>query len=239
MKKVASAIAAVLVAVTALHSVGAKAQWAMNATAIEACSCPMFCQCYFNTKPAAHHEGSEAKHYCEFNMAYKINKGHHGSTKLDGMKFWITGDLGDDFGDGATDWAIVTFDKSSTPEQRQALGEILPKVFPVKWGSFKTAEGTIDKWEITDKGAHATLDGGKSAEIKLKAFAGMDGKQVKIPNLAYFAAPRNDGFIMYPSELQAHRRAENAFEHKNSNGFLITIDINSNDVKSKGGMTGY
>ena len=26
--------------------------WALNATIIEACSCPMFCQCYFNTKPA-------------------------------------------------------------------------------------------------------------------------------------------------------------------------------------------
>ena len=28
--------------------------WSMNATAIEACSCPMFCQCYFSTGPAGH-----------------------------------------------------------------------------------------------------------------------------------------------------------------------------------------
>ena len=28
--------------------------WAMNASIIEACSCPMFCQCYFNTSPAGH-----------------------------------------------------------------------------------------------------------------------------------------------------------------------------------------
>src|SRR5438874_688872 len=28
-------------------------KWAMNATIIEACSCPMFCQCYFNEEPAA------------------------------------------------------------------------------------------------------------------------------------------------------------------------------------------
>ena len=27
-------------------------EWSFNATIIEACSCPMFCQCYFNTKPA-------------------------------------------------------------------------------------------------------------------------------------------------------------------------------------------
>src|SRR5262249_55523583 len=28
--------------------------WDFNATIIEACSCPMFCQCYFNTQPADH-----------------------------------------------------------------------------------------------------------------------------------------------------------------------------------------
>ena len=33
---------------------GGAPDWKMNATIIEACSCPMFCQCYFATKPAAH-----------------------------------------------------------------------------------------------------------------------------------------------------------------------------------------
>ncbi len=48
----------------------ASPSWSVNATAIEACSCPMFCQCYFNTKPAAHHDhGGEAKHYCRANLA--------------------------------------------------------------------------------------------------------------------------------------------------------------------------
>ena len=40
------------------HPKGAAAaaapEWSMNATIIEACSCPMFCQCYFNMEPAAH-----------------------------------------------------------------------------------------------------------------------------------------------------------------------------------------
>ena len=29
-------------------------EWSMNASLIEACSCPMFCQCYFNPEPAVH-----------------------------------------------------------------------------------------------------------------------------------------------------------------------------------------
>src|SRR5436853_1049077 len=101
--------------------------WSMNATAIEACSCPMFCQCYFSTKPAAHagHAGHEhgegGEHFCKFNMAYKINRGHSGSVKLDGAKFWIAGDLGGDFSKGQMDWAVVTFDPSVKPEQRDAI----------------------------------------------------------------------------------------------------------------------
>ena len=65
--------------------------WSINATIIEACSCPMFCQCYFDTKPAAHsapgHEGHGGSHFCKFNNAFKINTGNYGDTKLDGCKF--------------------------------------------------------------------------------------------------------------------------------------------------------
>src|ERR1700685_1138980 len=91
-----------------------------------------FCQCYFNTKPGAHHEHRTAAHYCQFNNAYKVNRGHYGSVNLDGAKFWITGDLGADFLQGKTEWALVTFDKAMTKEQQTALGQILPHVFPVK-----------------------------------------------------------------------------------------------------------
>src|SRR5437867_7522152 len=69
------------------------ADWSMNATIIEACSCPMFCQCYFDTKPAAHpaaDKGEHAEHagmagmagmsgsemYCKFNHAHKVNHGN-------------------------------------------------------------------------------------------------------------------------------------------------------------------
>ena len=36
--------------------------WSMNASIIEACSCPMFCQCYFNDKPAGHGEHAGHSH---------------------------------------------------------------------------------------------------------------------------------------------------------------------------------
>ena len=137
----------VLISVVALglYAAGTKAAapaakapgWSMNATAIEACSCPMFCQCYFNAEPAAHSDMAgmkhDADHFCKFNNAYKINAGKSGAVNLTGAKFWISGDLGGDFSKGQMDWAVLTFDKAVTKEQRDAIAPILGKLFPVKW----------------------------------------------------------------------------------------------------------
>jgi len=224
----ALAAAAALVAVVAADK--AKVDWSINATAIEACSCPMFCQCYFSTKPAAHHQhGGAEQHFCRANLAYKVNKGHHGAVKLDGVKFWIATDLGGDFTQ-PMDWAVLYFDKSMTKEQRDALTAIWPHVFPVKWKSFTTAEAVIDKWEFNKDTAHATLDGGKTAEVKLKRQPGNTSDPVVIHNLKYWGAPRNDGFVLMPNEIEAYHIGDKAFEFKGTNGFMITIDMNSNDV---------
>jgi hypothetical protein len=80
-----------------------------------------------------------------------------------------------------------------------------------KWRSFKTAEGAIDKWEFTKDAAHALLDGGRTAEVKLKRFPGMTSDPVVIKNLIYWGAPRNDGFIIMPNEVEAYRVGPEAF----------------------------
>jgi hypothetical protein len=235
-----AALAAAL-AGTGLAASGPAAQgteWAANLTAIEACSCPMFCQCYFNRQPAGHaahgggHEGHGATHFCRANLAYRINKGHHGATSLDGAKFWVVADLGADFGDGELDWGVLYFDKTLTPAQREAIGVVAGKIFPVKWKSFRTEEATIDKWYFDKDGAHALLDGGKTAEVKLRRFPGMTDQPVVIHNLRYWGAPRNDGFVMMPNEIETYRVGPNAFEFKGTNGFMITLDINSKDFPS-------
>jgi len=229
-----------LVVVAAGTPAGGTAEWAMNATAIEACSCPMFCQCYFNTKPAAHHEhGAGSKHFCRANLAYKVNKGHHGTVKLDGAKFWIASDLGPDFSTGQMDWAVLTFDKATTKEQRDALTTIVGALFPVKWNSFTTAEANIDNWKFDKNTAYATMDGGKTAEVRLKRFQGMTDEPIVIHNLTYWGAPRHDGFVLMPNEVEAYRVGPKAFEHKGTNGFLITVDINSKDVAARKTASAY
>jgi hypothetical protein len=199
----------------------------------------MFCQCYFNSKPAAHarpgehgHHGST--HFCRANLAYKVNKGHFGQTRLDGAKFWVATDLGGDFSKGQMDWGVLYFDQALTRAQRDGITAVAARIFPVRWRSFRTAEASIDKWEITATGAVALMDGGRTAEVRLKKFRGMADEPVVIRNLKYWGAPRNDGFIMAPNEVQAYRVGPKAFEFKGTNGFLITIDLTSRDFTDGG-----
>lgn len=228
------ALIAVAIQPSAAKQAKTSPAWAMNATIIEACSCPMFCQCYFNTKPASHsgHGGpGMAEHYCRFNMGYKVNKGSYGDVKLDGAMFWIAGDLGGDFSMGSTDWAEVTFDPSVKKPQREALAIVLSHVYPVKWKSFNVAPDAKVDWQANKDRAVAKLAGGKNAEIVLVRFPGMTDQPIVMKNLKYFGAPRNDGFVMMPNEVEAYRVGPRAFEYKGSNGFMITIDIASTDVK--------
>jgi hypothetical protein len=210
-------------------------EWSFNATIIEACSCSMFCPCYFSTTPSPEHGGhGGGKHYCQFNMGYKVNRGIYGTVKLDGIKFWIAGDLGDDFGDNQTEWAEVTFEPSVAKEQRDAVAAILlgpGHIYPWKWSSFTVGKDAAVEWKATKERAEARLDGGKAAEIVLAHNStAMSGDQTVISNLKYFGAARNDGFILMPSQIEAYRVGPKPFEYKGTNGFMITIDMTSKDV---------
>src|SRR5213593_1991057 len=208
--------------------------WRMNATIIEACSCPMFCQCYFNAKPAEHtgrpgHEGHGTGHFCRFNNAVNVNSGKYGTVKLDAAKFCVSGDLGGDFSKGQMDWAVVTFDKSLPKEQRDAVGAILGHLYPVKWNKLTTAEGKMT-WVNGKTEARATMDGGKTAEVVLDkgaVNANNKGEPVVIRNLKYFGAQRNNGFVLMTNKVEAYRVGDKPFEFKGTNGFMITIDIDS------------
>jgi hypothetical protein len=260
MRRTITCLFAFLLLVLASYGIGADApaqpaadkqakspQWAMNATIIEACSCPMFCQCYFDSKPAAHsdkdphagHAGHEAaagaEHYCKFNNAYQVNKGSYGDVKLDGAKFWLGGDLGGDFSQGKMNWAVLTFDPSVKPEQREGIKTILGHVYPVTWKSFTVAEDKPVEWKAMKDGAEARLAGGKAAEVVLKKNEGMNDEPIVIKNLRYWGTPRNDGFVLMQNEVEALRQVpegQKPFEFKRTNGFMITFDIKSEDVGS-------
>jgi hypothetical protein len=228
---------------------GKKPEWHMNATIIEACSCPMFCQCYFAPKPAAHavsdaahaghsHGPAASEHFCRANNVFRVNKGTYKGTKLDGAKFWLAMDLGDDFSDGTMKWSVATFDPSVTKEQREGIAAILAHLYPVKWEQpMQVAADLPIEWSHTGDRAVAKLDGGRAGEVVLNGGAVMRNETapVVVKNLKYWGAPRHDGFVLMPNEVEAYRLGPNAFEFKGTNGFMITFDIDSDTAPPAAG----
>jgi hypothetical protein len=193
----------------------------------------MFCQCYFNTEPAAHGNHGEGDHFCRFNNAFKVNKGSYNGVKLDGAKFWVAGNLGGDFSKGHMDWAVLHFDSAVTKEQREGIQAILGHVYPVEWNSFGVGADGAMEWKADEDRAEARLDGGKVAEVVLKRQQGNTSDPIVIHNLKYWGVPRNDGFVLMPNEVEAYRSGDKAFEFKGTNGFMITLDMSSKDVETK------
>jgi hypothetical protein len=204
--------------------------WHLNASIIEACSCPMFCQCYFNPAPAGHTHSGETQHFCRFNNAFQVNRGHAGSTDLAGARFWIAGDLGGDFSQGQMDWATIHFDPAVSPAQREGIAKIMGHVYPVKWNSFTVGEDAPIAWQADKDRAEARLDGGKKGEVVLARMAGNTDAPVVIQNLRYWGVPRHEGFVLMPNQVEAYRAGAKPFEYKGTNGFMITFDIGAADV---------
>lgn len=232
MRKSTLITLAIFACVSSLAFAGGPApDWNMNATVIEACSCPMFCQCYFNSEPAEHGHGEHGgDHYCKFNLAFHVNSGHFGDTSLEGVEFWLAGDLGDDFSDGVMNWAVMVFDPSVTEEQRAGVQAAMAKLFPVEWESFEVAEDADIEWKANGEKAVARLAGGEKAEVVLKGFPGMGGEPVVLSNIQYWGADDHHGIVMMPNEIQTWKQGEKAFETGGTNGFMITISMSSGSV---------
>jgi hypothetical protein len=199
---------------------------------IEACSCDLFCPCYFNDH--ASHQGT-GEHSCTFNNVGKVSAGSkYGDTDLSGLKFWLAGDLGSDWGTKhESDWLIATFEPSATQAQKDGMMAVLTKIYPVKWKavSFDTSAIT---WKISADGktAEAHLANGKG-DVKLTRFDGVDGtKPAQIFNTRYFAATWNSPFNLYHSE-HSYKGGGKSYALKNANGFVITIEATSDGQRVK------
>ena len=90
--------------------------WHMRGDYLEACNCDYGCPCNFN--------GFPSKGSCEATVVFKIEKGSHGTTLLDGLSVYEVvkwpGAIHDGNGVGA-----VFIDEKATEEQRDAIIRII------------------------------------------------------------------------------------------------------------------
>jgi hypothetical protein len=209
----------------------ASTDWAVNATIIDGCSCRLLCPCIFGSPATV---GSAATHQhaghrsCFFNQAFRVNRGHYGTVRLDGLKFWFAGDKGD------AKTVELTFEPSATKGQRAAIRVFMSHFLPLQWTSFTEGPDAKIDWKAEAERAEAKLDSGKAAEVIMSRNPGAtaEGTTV-IKNMSYFGSTRNDGFNIMPVELVAYRRRAKPapFEFRDgTSGWTITIDMNSKDV---------
>jgi len=188
---------------------------------IEGCSCPLFCTCYFGP--------SADEHMCQANNVYKFRKGsHYGEVDLSEQIVWLNLDLGGEWhhepGPGmTTEWALVTFDKRTSPAQREAIGKVINIVFPVKWKKFGTREDSLT-FHDDAKGAHAAMASGLS-EISLDKTATNrpdKNEPVVIKNLQYWFSTSNGGFVLAPSTHHFNGAdGDPKYSYEKRNGFTI------------------
>lgn len=189
--------------------------WRMKADYVEACSCHLFCPCYFN-KHAEHP-------MCEFNMAVNVREGHAGNVDLANAKYWLTGDIGDKWAtEKKGSWVTVSFDPKTTQAQRDALAPIILKTYGLEWPELKVQEAPIEIHQMGDI-MEAKLTDGTQAYMKLKREPGADGKGVVLKNIKYFNAVQNDGFQLYRSIDDRANVSGHEFSYSDRNAFLITI----------------
>ena len=207
----------------------AKPDFAITASYIEACSCDMFCPCYFNDHSTVHGD----QHYCKANLVLRVDKGYYKETQLDGAKVWIATNLGSDWSTGKDSWLIITYDPSVTTEQRAALNDILGQLYPFKWQKVETDTAAFS-WKVDVKSgvAHAKMSNGKG-EVILERVAGNDPKsEVVVRNLKYWLAQSNTGFRMWKTKHEYYDGHGQMIDFSGTNGFLITISFSGQAKKT-------
>ncbi len=178
-----------------------KPDFDMTASYIEACSCDMFCPCYFNTRSTNHMSMGEHhmdEHFCRANLVLKVDKGYYKDTKLDGAKVWLAADLGSDWSTGKDSWLVMNFAAFS--------------------------------WNVDTKTgvAHAKMNSGKGEVILERVKGDNSSHEVVMHNLKYWSAQSNDGFRMWKNKHEAFEGDGHKFSYDGTNGFLITIHFSGN-----------
>jgi Protein of unknown function (DUF1326) len=185
---------------------------------IEACSCPLFCGCYFNSEP-------NDPHMCQFNNVFRFSPGSHwGSTDLSNAKVWLSGDLGGEaLSHGKAEYAMVTFDRKTTPAQREAIGKVLGKIYPVEWSKMETREDEFT-FEHHDGNDHAKMASGMAEVTLTRGQWELTKQPTVIKGLRYFKSNSNEGFVLAKSVHYFHGDHLN-FDLNQRNGFFIRIHV--------------
>src|SRR5437879_13261841 len=96
----------------------ANSEWKISGNYFEACSCDSVCPCPTSGLAARPTQG-----YCDAGLVFHVERGSHGTTKLDGLSFAVL--LHNPGAKGAGNWTLVVLvDGWRRSAQREALAAV-------------------------------------------------------------------------------------------------------------------
>lgn len=176
------------------------AQWQVEGTYFEACTCKGACPCLFGGDPT---EGT-----CDALVAWHIDQGNMDGLALDGLNLAMA--LHTPGNMTAGDWKVVVYiDSRASQQQHDALVQIFggsagghPATLAGFVGEILGVESVPMRYDID--GRHHQLEVGELAGASLKAIEGQDGEEVTISGHPVAVAPGNTGTVA-KSDHVSHR----------------------------------
>jgi hypothetical protein len=141
----------------------ADGDWALAGTMIVACNCDYGCPCNVNGRPTL---GK-----CEGGWTWRIDTGHYGDTKLDGLAFSIFADWPGAIHEGGGK-AISFYDDRADDAQREALVTLARGDAGGPWGVFATTyeleEPKPVAFDVEVDGERSRYRQGDGAELEVE-----------------------------------------------------------------------
>ncbi len=190
--------------------------WKLEGDYFEGCDCNTVCPCVYTGPPDM---GS-----CHATVAWHIEKGHHGDTRLDGLNVVAMFHSPGHMLTGPKWNAALYLDSSAKPQQAEALG----KIFSGQAGGFL---GEVAKFlgsvkgvksvpiDFKAKGRSRSVRISGMVDLEIEALKGMDGKEEPtLHNLPFAVVPGVDPVVAQSKRYSYHDHGY-AIELSGKNGF--------------------
>lgn len=160
-------------------------KWSLKGTYFESCNCDATCPCIFLSDPT---EGN-----CTALVAWHIDQGSFGSTKLDGLNVVLAAMAPGNM--VKTKWKAAAYlDKRATGEQKNALATIFtgqagghPAVLASFIGEMMGAHDAKIDFHAEGKSYSLSIEG--VAEVEIASIAGAGGSDVTVSGHPLCVAP--------------------------------------------------
>lgn len=195
---------------------GAVSSWKLEGDYFEGCDCSTVCPCIYTGPPD---EGS-----CHVTIAWHIEKGHHGDTKLDGLNVVAMFHSPGHMLTGPKWNAALYLDGHASAHQAEALG----KIFSGQAGGFL---GEVAKFlgsvkgvksvpiEFKAKGRSRSVRIANHVDLEIEAVKGMDEKdEPTLHNFSFGVAPGFDAVVAQSKRYSYHDHGY-SIELSGKNGF--------------------